>query len=352
MPMAQHPIAARALSSGRCARYALALLVLLAGCRPEGDGVPAPGAVAPPGAADGAAQRDFDRAPDGKAELRRIQTAILNTGMADEPSLAALRALYAAWPAEPEVVDAFETALSRRNDFAGLIVFYRELPALTPLRQSRLGLALLEQGRFQEAADVLLPLSDGNKYELDYLVLAARAELRTGDHAAAARRLDPALSAIRSFKLVDGLVLRGQVALAEGNPGRARALFEEVLAIDDTLVSRDAYDGLGQALQLLGEVQAAEAVFARLDALERANAEFAAERHQAQGQVRALDDAWHGGDIAAAAALLDTLLEGSAQTLSLYERRVIDEYAATVYRQVGRAAEADAAATRVAEHAP
>lgn len=337
---------------GRQTMCALLAGSLVAGCRPTiGDqGAPAAGAATAAAAAEPTA--DFATAPDGQAALRQAQSAMLRTGTVDEASLSVLRDLRERWPAEPEVIDALETALDRRVDHAGLIVLYQSLPSLSPVRQTRLGDALLEQGRFEEAMTVLIPLSDASPFELDRLVLAARAELRTGDAAAAARRLDPAMEAIRSFKLTDGLLLRGQVALAEGNPTRARALFEEVLAIDDTLVSRDAYDGLGQALQQLDEGDAAREVFDRLDALERANSEFAAQRMQAHGQVKALDDAWRAGDIEGAAALLDALLAGGAATLSLYERNIIDKYAVEVYGKLGRSQEAAAAATRVAEAAP
>lgn len=352
MPNARLNRAARAVPRGRLLACAL---LLAAGCRPAPDAVPdASGATAarPAGPSAPAGASDFATAPDGQAELRRVQAVIVQTAIVDEASLGALRALHARWPDEEAVTEALEGALERRGDSAGLIALYEGLPVRSPERTTRYGSALIDQGRYEEAAAVLVPLADADPFDLDVLILAARAELRQGDAAAAARRLDPALGAIRSYGLVAGLLVRAEVALAEGNPGRARALYEEVLAIDDALSAREAYVGLGQALQQLGEEALARETFARLDALERGNTRFVADRQQAHQRLRAVVDAWEAGDAEAAAPHLDALLGGGAETLSLEERRVIDEYAEAVYRRLGRTADADAAATRVAERAP
>ncbi|MFJ9821824.1 tetratricopeptide repeat protein [Streptomyces sp. NPDC101151] len=125
-------------------------------------------------------------------------------------------------------------------------------PELTASARVNCGKILAEQGRFDEAAPILVAAlmdDDETVVESAHLNLALIAVMRNGDAEVAQQHLEHALKSPRPRIQAMGHVIRGKIAEDNGHFDVAKTEFERVLALDDM-----PFEERAVALANLGEI--------------------------------------------------------------------------------------------------
>lgn len=296
----------------------------------------------------GAAQpvRDFETDPQGREALRRIHNEILSAVTVSDSNMIELREISEIWPNHPEIVAELKLALTRRLDWEGLAKLYEGLPALNIDERAMLGHTYIKLGRVDEANAILVPLAVEDPLHIDVAYGAALGLYRSGDSVAASRHLDRLWNPFIHAKRVDALALRGKIFLEDGDLKRARSIFEQAIEIDDSLVSREAYDGLGRTLVALGEREAAAEVFDRLEAMNVGVSRMETQNLQQYTKIRAMIEAWEQGDLVETERLMDEILPVVDDRF----KSLIYEYALELYNATGRPDKAREAAAEMARY--
>ncbi len=303
-------------------------------------------AVATDVAGAGQIARDFETDPQGRAALLRIHNQILNAVTVSDSNMIELRDIHAIWPNHPEIVAELKLALTRRKDWEGLAKLYEGLPSLNIDERTMLGHTYIKLGRVEEANAILIPLAVEDPLNIDVAYGAALGLYRSGDSASASRHIDRMWNAYIHAKRVDALALRGKIFLEAGQLNRARSIFEQALEIDDSLVSREAYDGLGRTLVALGDREAAAEVFDRLEAMNVGVSQMETQNLQQYTKVRAMIEAWEQGDLELTEKYIDEILPVVDDRF----KSLIYEYALELYNATGRPDKAREAAAEMARY--
>ena len=290
--------------------------------------------------------RDFETDPQGRVELRRIHGEILSSVTVSDGNMVALREIHEIWPDQSDVIQELVLALTRRRDWEGLAALYEERDSWTTSEQMALGATYIKLGRIDEALAILIPLTEVDPVNIDYAYHTALALYRSGDSEAAGALIDRLWNAFIHARRVDALALRGKVFIDAGQLKRARSAFEQALEIDDSLTSREAYDGLGRTLVALGEREAAQEVFDRLEAMNAGVSQLETHNLQQYTKIRAMIDAWETGDIERAEALIEEILP----VIDDRFKSLVYEYALELYNSTGRPDKAREAAAEAAHY--
>ncbi len=210
-------------------------------------------------------------------------------------------------------------------------MLYQDRVDRTAQENAYLATVFIKLGRYEEAADLLIPLSDASPTDDELAYNAAFALLHKGDHEAAAARLDARWEAFRSAKNTHAMTLRARAYTSAGAAAGAVPVLEEVIAIDPDYFP--AHFALGTAHAAIGDNAAAEAAFKRVAELHAETEAETANRLRLSAQAEALKTAWAEQNYAEAERLVDAMLpEVDEPGL----RRTILEFAAAIYEATGR----------------
>ncbi len=173
-----------------------------------------------------------------------------------------LKAVYEKHPTSKTTRDTYRSALIKKEDWATLEKFFKQIPAseLSDQDKSNLGKAYIKLGRYKDAIQSLKPLAKKDNFEVKTLL--ANAYFHLGDYAESKNLLDENWEQIVKEKKVFEITLRGMIYFYQGDSEKAIEILNKSIEIQPDNIS--AANGLSRVYAAKGDTEKAEEYLAKV----------------------------------------------------------------------------------------
>lgn len=273
------------------------------------------------------------------SEIARINQ-FLTTGQPLPPSdFESLKMIYEKHPQDSQVRNVYQSALVKREDWVSLEKFIDEIPVDVRSRSDQLNLAkvYLKLGRYQNLVDLIKPLAESNKYDLDFNGLMSFGYFYLGQNDEAAKHLDLVWEKLLQEKRADEITTRGMIYFRQNNFPKAIEVLEKSLEINPN--NATATNTLSRIYTAQNNLEKAEQFRRKTTEIHQKGEEFEAKAIQNVEKIYKLQTAWKEKKYSEVIELAQKILPESEEK----NKPVLYQYIAESYKALGKYEEAKAA---------
>lgn len=273
------------------------------------------------------------------SELNRINAVLASPQPPSREDVSVLMKLREQYPNSPVVRQLLQGVLIKRNDWEPVTRLISSVPAAERGFNDNLNLAkaLIKQGRYAEAEQVLGSLNPGPEHRIETSALLGQSQFYRGDLDRAAATLEPIQADLLAARRAEELALLGTIYFRRGDHARAiDVLGKTVAAVPDSISANSV---LSRVYAAAGDSANAELYRAKLDEI---NSKIAADEKRKSRLVPLfyeLEDAYKAREFDKVIDLANRVKsEADARSLP-----AVYQYLAAAYAAKGNNAEASRA---------
>ena len=197
-----------------------------------------------------------------KAEINRVNQLLQVGHDISQEDVDSIRKIYADYPGSETARKTLQNSLVRREDWASLESFFKEIPFSKLSEEDKLNFAKvnIKLGRYADSVETLKAVENQNNLEVKSLL--ANANFHLGKYAEAKEPLDNSWDRVIAAKKIDDVVLRGMIYFYEKENEKAIETLNQALEIDPKNVA--ANNALSRVYAAQGNTEKAEEYLAKV----------------------------------------------------------------------------------------